>query len=118
LGKPRILLVEDLDILAQVWIQELKGIAEVVWADNKREAENQYIENPDFELIVMNCCVPGCVPNTMDLVKMIRQTGFTEPIIARSGAPAYCDALIAVGATHQAVGNELIPLIISLLNAN
>jgi len=113
----RILVVEDTSELVSVWKRQIaskKFEARIVWAASVQRAEEEFTQNPDFDAIIMDCCVPGNQPTTLNLTKMIRQRGFTNPIIAKSSHPDYCNMLLEAGASHVAVNGNVV---LALLNA-
>lgn len=90
----KVLIVED-DVERQAWFwTELEGEVEITMASTIPEAIAAGI---DFDMIVMDCCVPGDEPNTMDLVEGIRAAGFTNPILADSKDEDYPPILVRAG---------------------
>ncbi len=96
----KVLLVEDYP----GWIKIIKGglenEAEVLSAVTIREAENIFSENSDIAIIIMDACVPGDEPNTLPLVKKIRET-FKGPIIAISSSDSYRKQLVEAGCDYE-----------------
>lgn len=88
---------------------------EIVWVKTIMDAERIVQESLDFALIVVDCCVPGDTPNTQELVRMIRATGFKKPIIAKSTVKSFSVALIKEGASHRALPWDVAPLVRNLL---
>ena len=108
--------MEDVDILAEMWCGqlEMEGI-EPVWACSLQEGEEKFFANGQFDLIIMDSCVPGRVANSMDLVKTIKASGFDKPIVANSSLPDCLEAIYEAGATHKAYKNDVIKVVLSLL---
>lgn len=73
---------------------------DLVMASNIEEADRKFHENPYFDLIIMDCCVPGDVVNTAGLVFEIRKT-FSGPILANSSQLCNTKELMQAGASHQ-----------------
>lgn len=110
---PKVLIVEDfLPYYENIRI-ELGNRAEVLWGQTLEEGEKIFENNPDLDLIIMDACVPGQIPNAMPLVKKIIATGFKNPIIACSSM--FCMELLEAGATHEANKYDAAKLAIELL---
>jgi DNA-binding response OmpR family regulator len=93
----RILSVED-SLRYQNYFQELfDGKTDIVFALTIAEAEAAGI---DFALVMVDACVPGDEPNTIDLVRKIRTSGFTGPIIGHSSEANYLSLLAEAGCSH------------------
>jgi len=116
LGKARILVVEDEHTLVSFWKMIVEGRAEIIWADNLVDAEKIFVKDQDFDFMVMDCCVPGRVPNSFTLVEKIRESGYTKPIIAKSASDKYAEELLEFGASHMAVNGQVHELILELLD--
>ncbi|MCC7004658.1 response regulator [Candidatus Nomurabacteria bacterium] len=99
----QVLIVEDNTQRIAAWKSELNRYSQqinIVVAESIEDARSEFQKNPTPDLIVMDCCVPGDDPNTMDLVKEIREN-YRGPILANSSAGAfYTDKLIRAGASH------------------
>ncbi len=98
--KKKVLIVEDKTNYSSAWCKKLEDQLEIVLAESIKEAERIFKKDSSFNLIVMDCCVPGDVPNTMGLVKMMRKT-YHGPILANSSLDDYIDILIMAGANHR-----------------
>jgi len=78
--------------------------------------------NPIFEkvlqtnLIVMDACVCSRRPNSMPLIKRLREAGYKNPIIAASESDKCSDLLLEAGASHKAEKREVPKLVLQLLN--
>jgi len=112
--KKKVLIVEDKANYSFVWCKKLKDQFEIVLAESIKEAEHIFKKDSSFDLIVMDCCVPGDVPNTMDLVKMIRKT-YHGPILANSSLDDYIDILIMAGADHRSDKHSVPGKVITIL---
>ena len=99
-NKKRILVVEDNKSAHLLWSKFFVGIASVSFAFDIEQAKNMFLSEK-FDIIVMDCCVPGHSPNTMDLVVLMRQSGFKGPILANSSVHKYTSLLILSGASHS-----------------
>ena len=100
MDKKKVLIVEDMDSKQEDWAKALNGKVEIVSAFSISEAEERFQANPDIALIVMDACVPGDSPNTMDLVRKFRST-FKGPMIANSTCWDYRRALIGAGCDYE-----------------
>lgn len=81
----------------RIWF---KDQVSVTLADSILDAQTYFEKSPlGFDLIVMDACVPGHVPNTIPLVHLMRET-FIGPIIACSSEQEYAEQLIAAGCTE------------------
>lgn len=100
--KPLILMVED-DAVYVTRTQRMLGDAVQLVAANTLEGGlTLFEEHKDgLALILMDACVPGDDPNAMWLVRKIRESGFTKPIIAISSMPDYRQMLIRAGASDE-----------------
>jgi len=94
LKKARIFVVEDEDTLVDFWQTTVADRADVIWANNLVDAEKIFDQDQNFDFMVMDCCVPGRVPNTYPFVQKIRRTGFTNPIIAKSASEVYAEKML------------------------
>ena len=103
LGK--ILVVEDSYSNLEEIEKTLDGKeVEILWGRTQEEAQELfYLHEESLDLIIMDACVPGSRPNTMDLIKEVLESGFRRPIIAVSTISAYIPVLIKAGATHESV---------------
>lgn len=99
-SKKRILIVEDHILSVKLWKEVLGIHFDCLIAYDIASAETFFQSSQPFDLIVMDCCCPGNQPNTMDLVRKIRQI-FQGPIVANSSNPDYTKQLIAAGASHE-----------------
>jgi hypothetical protein len=67
-------------------------------------------------IFVIDCCMDGSeVPNTMPIVKYLRQLGFTGPILAQSGEIANTEPLMEAGANDKCEKLEIFSKIKELL---
>lgn len=51
-------------------------------------------------VVVMDACLPGDTPNTIPLVRAIRQMGYSGPLVAVSSDDHYNQLLCQVGCDH------------------
>ena len=114
----RILMVDDSRSVQSALIHLLKrdrkDIA-VTSAFTIEEAEAIVAQDLSFDLIIMDCCVPGGSPNTRPLVEKIRQT-YTGPMIAISTEPLFSQALVGPGlCSHQSEKGRLLDKIAEVL---
>lgn len=111
----KVLVVEDNDVYFMFIENVLKGKVEIMRAKILHEGYVLFRENPDFDLIIMDACVPGDNPNAMPLVEEIVKSGYDKPIIASSTVKDYRQELIDAGATHEANKREGAEMALKLL---
>ncbi len=102
--KKLVLVVEDYGSYFQRIQADLGDKVEILWAKTKETAK-EFFENKckNLALIIMDACVPGDEPNTMELVEKIKASNkFKGPIIACSAIDEYREKLLNAGATHEA----------------
>lgn len=112
----KVLVVEDRDV--DFWKIEkgFGGKVVIMRAETQSEARKFLQENSDIDLIVMDFRVPGgTTPNTILLVKEIKESGYNKPIIASSLMFYNRQQLIKAGATHETEKDEVAELALSLL---
>jgi len=97
----KVLLVEDYENWIRLIKTQLSEKVEVITAETIQKAYKLFKANPDIKLVIMDACVPGSTPNTMNLIEDIIKDGFTNPIIAMSCTPRHIATLILSGATHS-----------------
>ncbi len=89
---------------------EFGGLIELDQALNITVAKDKFDETwQGLNLITMDACVPGTVPNTMDLVRYMRQTGYKGSIIAASSEEAHNMLLMRAGCDHWCLKDDLFP---------
>ncbi len=70
---------------------------EILQASDLKEAKELFLANSEeIGLVVMDGCLGSNSPNSMDLIKNIRQT-FNGPMIASSGSKLYLKELTGAG---------------------
>lgn len=102
----KVLVVDDEPIAAQIVKaisgRLLGGVLEVIGAQNLTDAELLFQEHaPDLKCIMVDACLVGDTPDTEPFVRMVREAGYTGPMIAISRDEHYCDQLVAAGCSHQ-----------------
>ncbi len=100
MGKPKILVVDDNRRWCQIFKRGLGDHCEVVIAETVETGERLYTENPDITLIIMDACVPGDEPTTLELTEKIRKT-FKGPMIGASSMSNYRCALLEAGCDYS-----------------
>jgi CheY-like chemotaxis protein len=112
--KKNVLIVEDSAIFALGWQWQLKklniGSLHAVTIEEART----FFQTHSFDLIVMDCCVPGHRPNTIPLVQHMRLT-FHGPILANSNHEPYRLALVQAGASHHSDKESVAPRVCEIL---
>ena len=81
---------------------------EYLRAETIEEGFMLYNENPDVDLIVVDACVPGHDPNTMEFVKAVRKT-FSGPMIATSSDPNFRKLLLKAGCDVECEDKFIVP---------
>ncbi|MFC1644787.1 hypothetical protein ACFL08_02060 [Patescibacteria group bacterium] len=102
----RILIVEDYFHNFKEITDYLGSQVEVIWGKNQEEARELFFKEKDsIDLVIMDACVPGSHPNTMDLIGEIKAC-FQGPIIAVSSVSEYIPVLMKAGATHKSTAGR------------
>lgn len=99
----KILIVDDLDYMYEIWrdlFEVNKLEIEIIKALSIKEAEEAFNNNSDLNAVVVDACVPGYEPNTMDLIRKMRKS-FFGPIIAISDEDDFNDILMKAGCNCQ-----------------
>ena len=107
----KVLIVEDDRLQHEYYTATLGGKVEIIPVFSIEVAIIQFANNPDIAAIVMDACVSGTEPNTMELVRQFRKK-FSGPMIAASGESLYRKQLIKAGCDYQ---SEKLNLPIKLL---
>lgn len=110
----KILIVEDLRHLHEMWIIMLKEKVQIISAFTIEEAREKFKDNPDITLITIDGCVPGESFNTEPLVREFRKT-FKGPIIAASRSLFFRTLLKEAGCDYECSKNELPKKILEIL---
>lgn len=100
MDKPKVLIVEDFPQWQRIFQRELEDFCEVLLAGTVEKGEQLYKANPDVALIIMDACVPGDEPTTLELIKKIRET-FKGPMIGTSSMSNYRSALLEAGCDYS-----------------
>ena len=111
-----VLVVEDDYRYYRIIKREFAGAVKLIRAKTINQARASFRDNSDIDLIIMDACVPGAVPNTTPLVREIIESGYSKPIIAASGIMPFSYELIEAGATHYAKKEEAAKLALELLS--
>jgi DNA-binding response OmpR family regulator len=96
----KVLIVEDYPDMNKAYEYGMRDNFELLFAVNHEQALDLFAKNNDVDLIVMDACLKGDVPDTIPLVTEFRKT-FTGPIIATSSSVEYRKALLNAGCTFQ-----------------
>jgi CheY-like chemotaxis protein len=112
----KVLIVEDNPTYSHMIRRNLEDKVLIAQAFTTKEAEAIFQRNPDLAVILMDACVPGDNPNTMWLVKKMRET-FTGPIIAISSVSDYRKKLMEAGCNYEAMKNQAAQKVLELIDA-
>ena len=116
---PLVLIADDLPHVIEAWESALTeyGIA-VAKATTIRElCETFFAYEHEIDAIILDGCIPGDRPNTISFIDIVRQFGFTKPIIAASSSERYRANMMSWGCSHQAPKELAAELVIDLLSA-
>jgi len=112
----KVLIVEDVAKLQQLWQALLVSHVEVIQALTIEEAKRKFTAHPDIFAIVVDACVPGDIVNTESLVVILR-AGFAGPIIAASSCQEDRLRLIKAGCSHESSKASVPRTILTLLES-
>ena len=96
---PTVLFVEDEIMFFPFWKEFLKDEEITRLEATTVQMAEELFENNDVDAIVMDACVPGREPNTIDLTKKIRNR-FSGPILGTSSNPNFQDLQKLAGCSH------------------
>lgn len=113
----KVLVVDDDKMWSGIIRRRLDGKVLVVQAFTTEEAEAIFKQDPDFAVILMDACVDGDMPDTMWLVRKMRET-FKGPIIAISSSSDYRKELIRAGCDHESKKDEAAKKVLELVGAS
>lgn len=91
-----VLIVEDGIPWQNRWAKLLVDKVILLQAYRIREARGLFEAHPFIDLIALDACVPGAIPNTLELARFFRQS-FSGPMIAISSEPDYRQLLMQAG---------------------
>ncbi len=96
--KKRVLIIEDDADARLMFVKQLQHQYFLVFAASPKEAVELFNDTaPDF--VGVDACVGSRLPNTISLVKFMRQT-FHGPMIGISGSKAHNKLLLYAGCSH------------------
>ena len=122
----KILIVEDSVECQETYMKGLVMPAEVealyvalyggvsfLQAFDRDQALRLFVEHQaDIAIVVMDACVPGNSPNTLNLVKRMRgEEKFLGPMIAASSSSDYREKLVVAGCDYS-VPKLLVPMVV------
>lgn len=96
----KVLVVEDYEMQRALIHARLKRIAEVMLAENSRQARHMFKTNPEVYLIMMDFDLGAAESTGADLIREFLASGFHGPIIAMSSYPESNQKMMKAGATH------------------
>lgn len=102
-------------------ILEVYGL-EVYCAGTVEQAEAHYRKYKErIKAIIMDACVPGDEPNTLELVREIvadwKARGIAGIMVAASGIDQYRELLVEAGCTHNVPKDRAAQTVLNLLAA-
>jgi len=103
---PKVLIVEDEEMIITPMSRQLDGFVDAVWARTVEKAKNAFAENSDFICIFMDGIIEGDSSATRELTRQIRET-FSGPIIATSCDDECKEGLIAAGCDFACRKDEI-----------
>lgn len=115
MAKLKILVVEDDQQWQKIYKRGLGDDYEVIIAATVEAGEKLYGENPNIALIIMDACVPGDEPTTLELTEKIRKT-FSGPMIGASSMSQYRSVLLGAGCSHASDKGPAIEMASELLH--
>lgn len=115
--RPIVLIADDLYEVLCMWSDELRdyGLG-FLPADSLDELHHMFEHyHQGIAAIIIDGCIPGHTPNTLEFIKLARLTGFDKPIIAASSSPLYRNMMVDAGCSHQAPKAMAAELVADLL---
>src|SRR3989338_8254380 len=106
----KVLIVEDSYAYYSRYIsdlEDLEGTVRMLLARGLTDAWRLFSENTDVDEIVMDACVHSQEPDTMPLVKRIREAGYSGHIIANSNSSRNNKVLLEVGCNIEFRGDKI-----------
>ena len=96
------------------WLLELFPV-QIIQAFSIDEAEKIFNDTRNLDGIVVDACVPGHKPNTMEIVRNFRRS-FSGPLIAISSIEIFNYMLISAGCNHKSEKDKLVEKIKQIFN--
>lgn len=117
-----ILLVEDdaraREVIVKAFTHDWPDSLVVHEAETIARAKELFQQHgAELDLILMDACVPGNSPNTMGLVKSIRDGGFSGPMICISSLTKYGAELMEAGCNSYHTKRDIAGLVIAAYDA-
>lgn len=111
----KVLVLEDRDVDFWKIEQAFAGKVELVRASSQREFKKLFEENPNLDLVLMDYFSPGNTPNTLPLLREIRESAPDIPIISSSLMASRGDEMIQAGATGWGMKEKAVDIALNLL---
>jgi|GEM_PF-1220255 len=111
---PKVFIVEDDAIQAQMFINALAGKADVITAYNLDRAFKTFDREEGITLIACDACLKGGSPDTLNLIMLMRSK-FAGPIVAISSTDKFNDQLLKAGCSHKVLKPQASRLILELI---
>jgi len=111
----KVLIIDDLPMIHGMISYELawKNVI-CISASTKVQAQELFALHEDIDLIVIDACLEGEQPDSMDLVVMLREL-YKGPMLAISQIADYNNILMHYGCNHQAKKADVSKAIINIL---
>jgi DNA-binding response OmpR family regulator len=110
----KVLIVEDDPNWQRRWAEKLNSKVQIISAYTVETAKKIFARTPDIDAIIMDACVPGSVPTTLNLTVQFRRT-FKGPIITASSDETYRQELMEAGCDHESPKEKVVSKVLSLL---
>jgi CheY-like chemotaxis protein len=113
---PIVLIVEDDSLLQETYADLLGNHIQLYAAFTIEDALSYFdLHQHTLVAIVVDACVPGNTPNTLPVVRHIRESGFAAPIMATSSNPDYREQLVAAGCSHSCEKKDVAKVLMQIL---
>ena len=123
----KILIIEDSECLQKSWRTAFGDLAdekgepvELLQALTIYDGNTLFRDNMGtIDLIGMDACVPGDIPNTLDITRSLsisRRYGFVGPIVAMSGDSNYRKRQVEAGCNHECEKSRFVKKVMEILN--
>ncbi len=116
MSKIKVLVVEDNEGWQLEFREKFGEQFDLLQAVTIEQAEEFFSANPDVGVVVMDACVPGEYPNTMNLVRKIRES-FSGVMVASSSFKPFREVLVNAGCSHSCHKDDLFEKFLEIANS-